>query len=1102
MGRNEAEEGRAVGREVVAGAFHHGHRKIWTERVRQEIVAGRGMSWLYVVPTRGLGSVVRSQSLEGLGGMVGEQVLTIFEVVERVLRHGGKSYVRLDSLGAERLIAKVLRGLEMEWNSVPLAQWAHSPSVVAAFREQIAELRRAGVRPETLLKWGQDSGQEENLAVLAAVFTAYERELSGGESLLLDTEEAYLEAARILEGNGVAAVFPGVEMLFVDSFTDFFSHQLKVLQPLLGIAEVKMFVPFQSERWAWMESLHDLLERTLEQLSELGLQLSFAEEQEGGADVQADLLAVQERLFAPHAQPVTSAPHVHAFCARTEEKEWLWVAKRVKELHRAGVPLGELAVLCNREIRYGSVGHRVLKREGIPLRQQVSLSGEQVPWMRELLTLYALEDGAWNRDLLLQLAAADWLRGEQGPSAAVLHQVVRKLGVAHGYENWAGRLTAEIAGQQARVRRGQTDVACKGLQEVEDLQAVLAWIERLAALVAVIPASAEGGTHAQALRDLMPGVELERRLVLQYRERKGYGMEQLQRELQARETLENVLGALEQLDSVLGDRALYSRAEFAQVVRNHLQREEIVVERGTRGGLQVLSPSAARGMSFAHVFFVGLNEGVWPTPAAAPWLLRAGLREKLAEQIPLFSPQVQVDQQKLFFLLGLHTAREGVWLSYVGGSKQELASRFLDELFELCPDLKERLESDAYLGGSALFPEDGAHVSNPQEARDWTAAQLLAAQAIELVEPEFWFRVVGQAMSERERAAGVAVSRYDGVLADPKIREELGQRFSEETVYSVSQFNRFGECGYKFYLSRVLMLEREQEEAEELSPLAKGNLYHRVLYRLYSQVTAAERMTPDWVERLRGQLASVFEQEWIKAQQERSTEVGVRQLLEKDRLLRRLTEWFEVEAAAWEGMDLPLVPRYLEWVFGMPAAQGADPKSQALPVTVGKLKFRGQVDRVDATREGTFVVVDYKTKNTKAMPKAVEQGLDFQLPVYVKAVEQALFAEGSAAGAAYFSIEKGDRTSSALVKADYLDGLGMGKKRTKLDEESWSELFAHAERTMEEYREQMADGAFAVLPGDEVVCSYCEYRRVCRYDRLRALSHAAGAAREGVEFDE
>ncbi|ARU61606.1 hypothetical protein CBW65_11725 [Tumebacillus avium] len=1082
-------------REIVAGAFHSEHRKEWAGAVRAEIAAGRGASWLYLVPTRGLGAVVRELALDGLGGMVGEQVLTIFEVVERVLKAGGKSYVRLDTLGAERLVAKVLRGMDREWNGAQLAEWAHSPGVVAAFREHIAELRRSGVGPEELAAFVRGTVHEENMTVLAEVYAAYERELQAGETVLLDTEESYLEAARILQDQGLNDVFPDVATLFVDSYTDFLPHQLKVLEPLFAIPNVKMYVPYQAKRWAWMESLAGMMERTIAELAErFQLQALFDETEAECEGVKGDLLAVQAGLFAPHAEPVFAAPSVRAFAARTEEKEWLWVAKRVKELHHGGVPLGEIAVLCNREIAYGSVGHRVLKREGIPLRVNVALSADEVPWVRDLLTLYGLEDAEWHRDTLLQLASAEWLLGEHVVSPAVLQKAARQLGVVKGLDVWRARLTAEILAKDARGAQAEAD----------DLQAVLKWIEWLANRVAAVPDVADGSSHADALRAVMPGAELERRLVLRYREQDGYETEHLQRDLQAREKIELALGALGRLDAVFGAEGVYSRAEFVQVLKRHLQGEEIIVERGKRGGVQVLNPSAARGLSFAHVFFVGLNEGVWPTPPKSPWLIKEGLREELAQQVPSFSPNVQVDQQKLFFLMGLHTAREGAWLSCVGGSKQDLASRYLDELLELCPGVKAEMEADAYLGGSALYPAEAGEISNRREARDWTAARLMAAGAVDLVEPGFWLQVVEQAMSERERAESTGGSRYDGVLGDAGIRTALGQRFSEETVYSVSQFNRYGECGYKFYLSRVLLLDGEQEETEELSALEKGNLYHRVLNRLYRQVTAEQRMTPELVEMLRGQLSLLFEEEWKRAQSVRLTEVGVRQVLEKERLLRRLTQWFEVEAQAWNGMGLPMAPKYLEWVFGMQAGKGHDPKSQTEPVTIGKLKFRGQIDRVDATADGTFMVVDYKSKHTKQMPKAIEQGLDFQLPVYLKVVEQALFPDGTAAGAAYFSIEKGDRTTSALVKAEYLDGLGMGKKRTKLDEESWQELLTHAEQTLERYRGQMADGVFAVLPGDEAVCDYCEYRMVCRYDRLRALSREANeqSAEEGVTVDE
>jgi ATP-dependent helicase/nuclease subunit B len=241
------------------------------------------------------------------------------------------------------------------------------------------------------------------------------------------------------------------------------------------------------------------------------------------------------------------------------------------------------------------------------------------------------------------------------------------------------------------------------------------------------------------------------------------------------------------------------------------------------------------------------------------------------------------------------------------------------------------------------------------------------------------------------------------------------------------------------------------------------------------------------IERLRAELPQVFEEQWRREQAKRRTEVGTREVLAKERMLRRLQEFFESEAEAWLTQGLPLVPRYLEWVFGMEYGPERDPHSQVEPVTVGGLKFRGQIDRIDAAGPNAFFLVDYKSKGTKAMPKAIEQGIDFQLPVYLKVAEQVLFGKGTAVGGAYFSIEKADRTTGALVKAEHLQDLGMGKKRLKLGREEWEALLAESESTLRRYREQMADGQFQVAPRDVKVCDHCEYRKACRYDRLRAL---------------
>jgi ATP-dependent helicase/DNAse subunit B len=1117
-------------REVICGPFHSGHRELWAAEFRKLIEAGRAQACLYVVPTRGLASVVRDRVLDGLHGMAGEQILTLFEVVEEVLRRSGKSYVRLDALATERLVAKVLRRLGEQgvaWNGVSMEEWAHSPGVVAAFQRHIGELKRSRVDPFEVLKWVRGTADEATISVLAQVYAQYQRELHSGDIPLLDTEETYLEAGRVLRQQGVTGLFPGVEQVYFDTFIDFQPHQMEVVIPLLHAERVQVFLPYQPERWEWMESAADLMRESMKAFLANGLQIRY-EDEAVEVQIPEDLQQIQARLFAPHPQVLEKTPSLHAFRARTAEKEWLWVAKQIKRLHQSGVALSEIAILTPEEVEHGGLLHRVLTREGVPIQQNVSLRADRVPWLRDLLTLYTLEDAQWHRDTLEVLAGADSLLGDHPlrGKQTVPQRVSRQIGVVKGLSLWQKRLAEQIgwskeakakhtneepidtlAFRSSEAQNGTVATGTSPNEQDLELRALAAFVDLLAAKLASLPRTADGATHASAMRALLPEQgDFQRALVGRYRKGNGYSLDDLQRDLRARESLEKVLDALEHMDALLAETSSYTRTEFTQVLSNCLQAEQIVLERGKPGGVALLNPSAARGLSFQHVFFVGLNEGQWPVMPSTSWLLRDALREELTERVSLLSPQVQIDQQRLFFLMGLHTAAQGVWFSTVSASKQDLPSRFLSQLCEICPTLE--LQSDDYLGGSALYPQTPDEISNAEEARDWLAAlqrrpeeaatHAAAARALQLLEPEFWQQVCGQAAGEHARAASVGESRFDGLLQSSDIRAELADRYSTERIYSVSQFNRYGECGYKFFLSRVLNLESTREEDAELSAMEKGNLYHRVLHRLYDQLRDADRVTAEKIDAMRTQIAAFFEEEWAQAQSNRYTEVGLRQQLEKDRLLRRLHDWFEGEAQAWLQQDLPLVPRYLEWVFGMTSRGEHDPNSQSEPITIGDLKLRGQIDRIDATRDGQFLVVDYKAKNTKPMPRAIQNGTDFQLPVYVRAVEQALFPKGEAVGAAYYSIEKVDRTASALVKAQHLDALGMGKKRTKFDDEAWNDLLAQSEATMHDYRRRMADGAYPVLPSDDSHCTFCDYRRVCRHHALRSLQANADSAKGGA----
>ena len=146
------------------------------------------------------------------------------------------------------------------------------------------------------------------------------------------------------------------------------------------------------------------------------------------------------------------------------------------------------------------------------------------------------------------------------------------------------------------------------------------------------------------------------------------------------------------------------------------------------------------------------------------------------------------------------------------------------------------------------------------------------------------------------------------------------------------------------------------------------------------------------------------------------------------------------------------------------------------PVTVGKTRIRGYIDRVDRLpgEESVYLIYDYKTGRAPTLSE-IKKGLSFQLPGYISAlstekdpkgviaryylVKRSTFSEGNPLTSPisyHYAQKTGVDLSGIRLMGDYADRLISLLKRG---------IFHHST--------------------DELVCSYCEFRYACHKNTRR-----------------
>lgn len=426
-------------------------------------------------------------------------------------------------------------------------------------------------------------------------------------------------------------------------------------------------------------------------------------------------------------------------------------------------------------------------------------------------------------------------------------------------------------------------------------------------------------------------------------------------------------------DNFHGDETLH-REEFADEVNAILKELEVEADPGM-GGVELYDPQSVIGAELAHLFILGMTDGVLPQQPADNPVIDFYERRKLRESGIEFESAAEIarwEDLAFYFLLG--TAGTDIYLSY----PQVI-------------DRKPRLPS-AYFGRLGI---------EPTAANDWNAV---------FSKPQ-WRRVALSTLDENDlvvararRAQRVEFNRessadfdeFDGIIGIPID--------ATKRTWSASQFLNLGQCPFRWFANKALRLAEPEEPMLGLAPDVRGRLYHKVLELVLTDVPEYTDAREVALERLE----SAFDQ----AANDESV------------ALPSLPAW---PAQRLEHLDVLHRAIRSEDFIG-PDARVVGLEAEFTGYWHG-LRVYGVIDRVDQTPEG-LVLIDYKTGRK---PKGVKDAdgnltIDIQLPIYLEAAAPTLPQGNTVTGGNYFSISRAEilaevDTQAAPELAEFADAV-------------------------------------------------------------------------------
>ncbi len=990
-----------------------------------------------------------------------------YDLNAHLLRSAGQPVRRLNEGARFSFLRRLLEDMHAADELRVFHGIADTRGFVTVLAQLFDELKQNGIGAERFARAAQNPKDHE----LAAVYARYQQQLR--ENRLADLEgEGWLALAKLREQPQIVA---GPELLLVDGFDQFTRVQAQLLAALAK-AIPQLHITLTQATAAPSASRSRIARQRLEgAFSRAGVSLRI-EKIVASSTRPVDLQQLS-RLFYADSEGAGSSEALNLIAAPSPDQEAKEVLRDVKRRLLAGVPPDDMLVILRDWELYANALLRTSQEFQLPLLLQIERACSREPVIAALLAVLGLWPRFRRRDLLDGLRSPYIDSGLDEELINLLDRISRERQfVGGGKSEWLDVI--QLA------RQPRTDAADEETYTILTQQQADALSERLRAFMdGVTPRTKADPRDYVGWLDGLLGDDPREQIETDSSHDSAYTLRirqlalsvdnaHAQRDSRALSSLDAELRDMLATEDALrgtGQNRPISWAQFHGDLRHALDSPPR--QRGNRprrGKVLVTTASQARGLPHEHVFILGLAEGVFPSETREdPFYLDSERAEMRARGIPLDSRAERSDDPGLFYEL------------------LALPQRTLALARPTFKDGKPWLESHLWRAVRRIYPQQpirerslGA-IANSQEAA--SLDELMLALAAQLTQPDNsqtdtllrhlnWLRAerpaawqhvkIGRAV-ELGRLSHQPFDNYSGVLAKPELLAEVARLLGPRRVWSASQLKDYGVCGFRFFAKRLLKLEELKELQPGADVLQMGSLNHRILEETYRQI-ADEELAVEAANRERA--LAIFDEVADELLEDAPAlfnfRAGVAWDEEKQIIRARLAALVRQDFSDESPMRKFGGARHVERL---------EHKFQDLEVALGNgdsLRARGIIDRIDRV-DGKLALVDYKTGSTSIPHSDMENGRDFQMLLYLLALDDMARIEGAEVAGGMFWHLRNLKTSG----------------RIHADDEEQQALLDKARQHIASNLQQGRKGAFPVqataLENGKCL-RYCEFAHLCR----------------------
>lgn len=780
------------------------------------------------------------------------------------------------------------------------------------------------------------------------------------------------------------------------------------------------------------------------------------------------------------------------------------IARSIKELYHADTTvcadLSQIVVATPNVELYTPLFREVFAQFGIPVFIADRYHLDRAPLMQAVFAVIELARFGPRSGILSRLLRSPYLTFNRSNASEIdpvaLQGVIARYHLSGSFDQvlrLLRRTILDLEAREASTDREDHDIR----RELRECQEAIGDIEILASVVKALSRDMRPSEFRSSLLRVLGSLKIQGGILRD----SSSSLSASVLEIQGR-AYRSLLSLLEQMEGLLAMREDAQKPKPLSFYHERLRAASIWTRYNPRPNpraVQVLSLEQSVDQPAEYLFLAGLQEDALPRAYEPQVFLPESRQTGEAKQRM---------EERLAFFRAVTNFKKELSLSYSvrsSGGRTLGPSEFVRELQSVidleCVPIAQ--ESSAVYSYADLYHSYG---------------ERSAEQRVNLVRgarhssPFGFYRKVLE--EQAPHALGVDSIRalgkdsiYTGSLDKAKLTDAERETLDEnaERVWSVSQLELYGKCGFQYFLRNVLKLDGLEEEADGLEASGKGTMLHEVLRRFMLESRTADRSVRDApLEESVEAIHKIAREHIAKSQVDHPFwQLDVDSLIadrkEDGGILRR---FIERELALQE---VELRPQYFEVGFGL----GPDAESDPLlileeEITIDGLKLRGKIDRIDVG-PNQFAIVDYKSGSSVSKLKDIKRGISLQLPLYLRVAEDVLRSHmphliGVAGIYQKLSDPKSKRELGIAVK-QFAEDLYPDVKAQKMCQsvEELADLINKVVERAKQYVDGMTQGLFPLTDSDltDRVCSYCEYSSVCRLSEVKSR----GLLRQGIPLE-